>query len=86
MRLALNSMCASHAAHSGTSTGWFIARLSAWARRNRSSAFGAGLAVEVDQRLDQADPGRDLGIRPRAELVADGLENGFGLVLLALPG
>jgi hypothetical protein len=46
----------------------------------------AGLAVEVDQRLDLADPGRDLGIRPRAELVADGLENGFGLVLLALPG
>jgi hypothetical protein len=47
---------------------------------------GTGLAVEVDQRLDQADPRRDLGVRPCAELLADGSDDDFGFVVLALAG
>ena len=46
--------------------------------------LGPGLAVEVDQGFDQADPGRDLGVRPGPELAADRIDDGLRFDMLAL--
>lgn len=81
-------MCASHAAHSGTSTstGWVHRPAQRIDATQPVQRLRAGLAVEVAHGLDQADPGRDFGIRPGAEFLPDRLDDGFGLVVLALAG